>query len=208
MTEAITVVFEVLRHAAPAPEWWTVVQGLVAPLAGIAGVALGAGLSGRRARLNAESARRFEKKADAYLSAIEPIFQLGDQMRVMIAHAPRGGDDPDSDKLAGDAMDAVVETRGQLDRHLFGLQVLGSEEVVTTYRRLRERTDGYFREVSRQLEADGVFRGMPGREYLADLETLTAGALTAMRKDLGVSDSTGAKRWLVSAVNDSDAPNT
>ncbi|TFD21290.1 hypothetical protein E3T31_10655 [Cryobacterium sp. TMS1-13-1] len=50
----------------------------------ILGVVLGASLTGRRARLNAEPARRYEKRSDAYLAAIEPAFQLSDKMRIFV----------------------------------------------------------------------------------------------------------------------------
>jgi len=161
-------------------------QGLLVALVGVGGVALGASLTGRRARLNAESARRYEKKTDSYLAAIDPAFQLSDQMRLVVRHTPRGGEDPDSDRIAGDAFMKVIEVRTQLDRHLFELRVLGSTEVAKAYDKLRTRTDDYMDEVARQLEKDGIFRGAPGQAYLDDLDDLIAAALLGMRHDLGV----------------------
>ncbi|MDJ0378497.1 hypothetical protein [Cryobacterium sp. PH31-L1] len=163
------------------------VQMIATPLAGVIGVILGSLLTGRRARLNAESTQRYERKSNAYLSAIEPAFQLSDKMRDVVIHTPRGGDDPESDRLAGEAFLAVVEIRGQLDRHVFELRVIGSTAAVKAYEALRVRTDEYMAEIKLQLETDGIFRGLPGRKYLEDLDILCKNVLSEMRKDLGVT---------------------
>jgi hypothetical protein len=166
---------------------WMEWQPLIIAVVGILGVVLGGALTGRRARLNTQAARRYEKKTDAYLAAIDPAFQLSDKMRIFVTNAPRGGEDPDRDKLAGEAIVTVIETSGELDRHAFVLRVLGSDAVVTAYELLRKRTDEYMAEASKQLETDRIFRGAPAQRYLDDLDRRCKEVLQAMRNDLGVA---------------------
>lgn len=167
--------------------FWMEWQPLIIAVVGLLGVVLGSALTGRQARLNAEAARRYEKKADAYLAAIEPAFQLSDKMRIFAANAPRGGEDSERDKLAGEAIVTVIETSGELDRHTFVLRVLGSDAVVAAYEILRSRTDDYMAEVGTQMDTDGVFRGAPAQRYLEDLDRGCREVLRAMRSDLGVA---------------------
>lgn len=156
-------------------------------LVGLAGVLAGVLLTSRLTRLNSESARRYEMKADSYLAAVGPVFELSDKMRTFVGTAGRGGEDPELDAMAGDAILAVIETGGQLDRHEFELRVLGSQAVVRRFGNLRKRTDEYMAEVQTQLDADGTFRGVPAFRYLEDLDELNETLLGVMRDDLGVS---------------------
>ncbi|MCR6490962.1 hypothetical protein [Cellulomonas sp. P24] len=169
---------------ANASSWtWLEVYG---PTIGFIGVLL-AGWLGSRWRTKADHRLEIRQKSlSRFEESVELITRVQVDFREFTSNAPRGGDDPKADSLAGDAVDRIL--KGTNEIRLIGvfLRLVASPAVVTAYEKFNPRIDEYLREVTRQLKSDGVFRGKPAQEFEDDLDDLIQHYVDTLRADLGL----------------------
>ncbi len=165
----------------------TAIGTVATPLVGLIGVVVGAAVAALLARSNDTRRIVTDIRREIYFEVVDLAVGMYEQLTVISRSGPRGGSDPEADKEAADAIEALLQLMPRFVRAEARVATVGSAVVSEATHEFRQATDDYMRALFEQHGAGKVFRvGIAAihlARYAATLERLAK----AIRSDLGLS---------------------
>lgn len=160
--------------------------GALTPLLGVAGIIVGATVTGIVTRRNDVRRTVTDIRREVYFETMDVAVSLYDELRRIGLHGPRGGDDPRADQEAADAINEVIKLMPTLVRVEARVATVGSPAVVEAAYAFRRATIEYMGAMSSQEMFRVGVATLHFGHYAASLDRLSQ----AIRVDLALAPLT------------------
>lgn len=163
------------------------IGGFAAPLVGLIGVVVGATVAALLARSNDIRKVVTDIRREVYFEAMDLAVGMYEQLTIISQAGPRGGADPDADREASEAIDALVQLMPLFVRAEAGVATVGSGTVTEATYGFRRATDDFMMAVFEQHGTGQMFRVGIAVLHLGQYATTLERLATAIRSDLGLA---------------------
>jgi hypothetical protein len=163
------------------------VAGIATPIVGLIGVIVGAAVAGILARSNDTRKVVTDIRREVYFEAMDLAVSMYEQLTVLSRNGPRGGADPEADKMAGEAIDALMQLMPRFVRSEARVATVGSATVSEATYDFRRATDDYMKAVFEQHGAGKMFRVGVAALHLGRYASTLERLARSIRSDLGLA---------------------